>query len=80
MISVCKVRYMVLGITSNDYQGKTYFQAQVFNPDSSEAGAIGISNELAAQLKPDPSKVISFNAEFNDKFGKLNLKGIDNGK
>lgn len=80
MISVCKVRYIVLGITSNEYQGKTYFQAQVFNPDSSEAGAIGISNDLAALLKPDATKVILFNAEFNDKFGKLNLKGIDNGK
>ena len=80
MISVCKVRYMVLGITSNDYQGKTYYQAQVFNPDSCEAGSIGISNDLASQLKPDPTKVILFNAEFNDKFGKLNLKGIDNGK
>ena len=80
MISVCKVRYMVLGITSNEYQGKVYYQAQVFNPDSSEAGAIGISNELASQIKPDPSKIIVFNAEFNDKFGKLNLKGIANEK
>lgn len=80
MISVCKVRYQVLGITSNEYQGKVYYQAQVFNPDSSEAGAIGISNELAQVLKPDPSKIIVFNAEFNDKFGKLNLKGVSNEK
>ena len=80
MISVCKVRYQVLCITSNEYQGKVYYQAQVFNPDSSEAGAIGISNELASQIQPDPSKIIVFNAEFNDKFGKLNLKGIANEK
>lgn len=80
MISVCKVRYQVLGITSNEYQGKVYYQAQVFNPDSSEAGAIGLSNELAQMIKPDPSKIIVFNAEYNDKFGKLNLKGIANDK
>lgn len=80
MISVCKVRYQVLGITSNEYQGKTYFQAQVFNPDSSEAGAIGLSNELAQLIKPDPAKIVVFNAEYNDKFGRLNLKGIANEK
>lgn len=80
MISVCKVRYMVLGITSNEYKDKKYYQAQVFNPDSNEAGSIGISDDLAAVLKPDPGKVITFNAEFNDKFGKLNLKGVENGK
>lgn len=77
MISVVKVRYQVLSITSNEYQGKTYHQAQVFNPDSCEAGAIGISDDLAKQIKPDPSKVVCFNAEYNDKFGKLNLKSID---
>lgn len=80
MISVCKVRYMVLGITFNDYQGKKYYQAQVFNPDSSECGSIGISEELVNMIKPDPTKVISFNAEYNDKYGKLNLKGIENAK
>ena len=80
MISIVKVRYTVMGITSNDYQGKKYYQAQVFNPDSSECGSIGISEELSQVLKPDPTKVILFNAEYNDKFGKLNLKGIDNGK
>lgn len=76
MISVCTVRYQVLGITSNEYQGKTYFQAQVFNPDSCEAGSIGISDELQKIIKPDPGKIIEFKAEFNDKYGKLNLKGI----
>ena len=80
MISLVKVRYTVMGITSNDYQGKKYFQAQVFNPDSSECGSIGISDNLAAEIKPDPTKVILFNAEYNDKFGKLNLKGIANEK
>lgn len=80
MISVVKVRYIVLGITSNEYKEKKYFQAQVFCPDSNEAGSIGISDELAAVIKPDPSKVVVFNAEYNDKFGKLNLKGVDNGK
>lgn len=80
MISVCKVRFQVLGFTSNEYQGKKYFQAQVFNPDSKEAGSIGISEELATSIKPDPTKVIVFNAEFNDKFGKLNIKGVDNEK
>lgn len=80
MISVCKVRYTVLGFTSNEYQGKKYYQAQVFNPDSSEAGSIGISEELANSIKPDPTKVIVFNAEFNDKYGKLNLKGVVNEK
>lgn len=76
MISIVDVRYQVLGITHNDYQGKTYYQAQVFNPDSMEAGSIGISEELASQIKPDPVKVIPFKAEYNDKFGKLNLKSI----
>ena len=76
MISIVKVRYLVLGITSNEYQGKTYFQAQVFNPDSKEAGSIGISSELANSLKCDPTKIVEFDGEFNDKFGKLNLKGI----
>lgn len=80
MISLVKVRYTVMGITSNEYQGKKYFQAQVFNPDSSECGSIGISDNLAAEIKPDPTKVILFNAEYNDKFGKLNLKGISNEK
>lgn len=80
MISVCTVRYQVLGITFNEYQGKTYYQAQVFNPDSNEAGSIGISEELEKILKPDPVKIVTFNAEFNDKFGKLNLKGILNAK
>lgn len=80
MISLVKVRYTVMGITSNEYQGKKYFQAQVFNPDSSECGSIGISDNLAAEIKPDPTKVILFNAEYNDKFGKLNLKGIANEK
>ena len=69
---------MVLGITSNEYQGKVYYQAQVFNPDSKEAGSIGISNELASVLKPDPSKIIVFHGEYNDKFKNLNLKGVDN--
>lgn len=80
MLSLVKVRYTVMGITSNEYQGKKYFQAQVFNPDSSECGSIGISDNLAAEIKPDPTKVILFNAEYNDKFGKLNLKGIANEK
>lgn len=80
MISMVKVRYTVMGITSNEYQGKKYFQAQVFNPDSSECGSIGISDTLAAEIKPDPTKIILFNAEYNDKFGKLNLKGIANEK
>lgn len=78
MNSIVKVRYQVLGLTSNEYKDKTYYQAQVFNPDSGEAGSIGISDELAKIIKPDPSKVILFNAEYNDKFGKLNLKSIDN--
>lgn len=80
MISVCKVRYQVLGITSNEYQGKTYYQAQVFNPDSSEAGSIGITDKLAQTIKPDPAKIVVFDAEYNDKFGKLNLKGVANEK
>lgn len=80
MISVVKVRYIVLGVTSNEYKDKKYFQAQVFCPDSNEAGSIGISDELAATIKPDPIKVICFNGEINDKFGKLILKGVDNGK
>lgn len=80
MISICKVRYVVLGITSNEYKDKIYYQAQVFSPDSNEAGSIGISNELAQMLKPDPTKTLTFNAEFNDKFGKLNLKGVVNEK
>ena len=86
MISVCKVRYTVLAITSNEYKDKSsgavkiFHQAQVFCPDSGEAGSIGISDELQKVLKPDPTKVISFNAEFNDKYGKLNLKGVINEK
>ena len=86
MISVCKVRYQVLGITSNEYKDKetqavrTFYQAQVFNPDSQEAGSIGISENLAQSIKPDPAKVVVFNAEFNDKFGKLNLKSVSNEK
>ena len=86
MISVCNVRYTVLAITSNKYKDKTsgevkiFHQAQVFCPDSGEAGSVGISDELLKVLKPDPTKVISFNAEFNDKYGKLNLKGVSNEK
>lgn len=76
MISMVKVRYQVLGITTNEYQGKTYFQAQVFCPDSSEAGSVGISEELGKSLKPDPAKVVTFNGEINDKYGKLNLKSV----
>ena len=80
MISNCKVRYTVLAVTSNEYKDKIYYQAQVFCPDSGEAGSIGISDNLQKVLKPDPSKVITFNAEFNDKYGKLNLKGVANEK
>lgn len=86
MITVCKVRYTVMGITQNEYKDKEsgavrkFFQAQVFCPDSSECGQIGISEEVAQTLKPDPTKVIVFNAEYNDKFNKLNIKGISNEK
>ena len=86
MISVCKVRYNVLAITSNEYKDKNsgevkiFHQAQVFCPDSGEAGSIGISEELHKVLKPDSTKVITFNAEFNDKYGKLILKGVANEK
>lgn len=83
MTSLVKVRYMILGYTSNDYKDKntgevkTFYQAQVFNPDSGEAGSIGISEELSKTIKPDPAKVVVFNAEYNDKFGKLNLKSVE---
>ena len=76
MITIVKVRYQVLGITSNEYKGKLYYQAQVFCPDSNEAGSVGISDELGKSFKPDPAKVVSFIGEFNDKYGKLNLKSV----
>lgn len=76
MISMVKVRYQVLGITTNEYQGKLYYQAQVFCPDSNEAGSVGISENLGKSLKPDPAKVLTFNGEINDKYGKLNLKSV----
>ena len=80
MISAVKVSYVVMDITSNIYKDRTYYQAQVYCPESHESGSIGISDDLAKVIKPDFQKVITFNAEINDKFGKLILKGIDNGK
>lgn len=86
MISTVKVRYTVLAITSNEYKDKntgelkTFYQAQVFCPDSGEAGSIGVNDDLLKSLKPDPTKVITFNAEYNDKYGKLSLKGVSNEK
>lgn len=79
MIITTKCNLIVMAITSNEYNNKVYYQAQVFCPESQESGSIGISDDLAKSLKPDFSKPVTFVGEFNDKFGKLNLKSIVKG-
>lgn len=79
MIISTKCNLIVMDITSNEYKDKVYYQAQVYCPESHESGSIGISDELAKVLKPDFSKTVTFIGEFNDKFGKLNLKSIVKG-
>lgn len=79
MIISTESKLIVMDITSNEYKDKTYYQAQVYCPESHESGSIGISDELAKSLKPDFSKVVTFKGEFNDKFGKLNLKSVVKG-
>lgn len=80
MKSIVEVKYTVFSITSNTYKEKTYFQAQVFCPDSRECGSIGITDGLARDLEKLLGKTITFKAEYNDKFKVLNLVGIANEK
>lgn len=80
MKSIVDVKYTVFSVTNNTYKDKTYYQAQVFCPDSKECGSIGITENLARDLEKMLGKTITFKAEYNDKFKVLNLVGIVNDK
>lgn len=80
MKSVVEVKYTVFSVTSNEYKEKTYYQAQVFCPESKECGSIGITENLAREIEPKIGKTITFKGEYNDKFKALNLVGIVNEK
>lgn len=80
MKSIVNVKYTVFSITSNTYKDKTYFQAQVFCPDSKECGSIPVTENLARDLENKIGKTITFKAEYNDKFKALNLVGVENEK
>lgn len=79
MIISTECKLIVMDITFNEYKDKVYYQAQVYCPESHESGSIGISDDLAKSIKPDFTKVVTFLGEFNDKFGKLNLKSVKKG-
>lgn len=72
----CNFKAQVLATNINTSKdGKEYYNATIFIPETGEAGAISISEDTYKSIIPSES--YSFKAEYNDKYSSLRVIGVE---
>lgn len=66
-----KFNALCLSVGSSVYKEKTYYNAQIFCPDSKQAGQIGINENLKEFLKEN--KNYEFTAQYDSNYSRLNV-------